>query len=409
VIAPGDDMGNTKEELQSRRALLRFLAASPLAAGLGSLLGPASLEAQEGVLVENLEEVLNVFDMQAVAHARFQPGHWAYMAQAADDSGMLAVNRAGFRDITLKPRRLVDVSNVDMSVELFGTRYALPIFLCPCGAQGAFHPDGEVAVGRAARSHNVLQMLSTVTNESVEDVTRARGAPIWYQLYPTSKWPLTRDMIKRVEDAGSTALVFTVDLAARNLEDIARFRRDDNPVCQACHTPGYEAAFAKKPMFDGADIRGMQMGIGGLTWDYVDQLKATTSMRVLLKGIVTAEDAVRCLDHGVDGIVVSNHGGRADDTGQSSIESLAEVLEAVGGRVPVLVDSGFRRGTDIFKALALGATAVGIGRPYLWGLGSFGQAGVERVLDILSRELTIVMQQMGTPSVASITRSSIER
>jgi isopentenyl diphosphate isomerase/L-lactate dehydrogenase-like FMN-dependent dehydrogenase len=150
------------------------------------------------------------------------------------------------------------------------------------------------------------------------------------------------------------------------------------------------------------------MGLGGLTWSYIDQLKKATTMKVLIKGIVTREDAARCLEHGADGIIVSNHGGRADETGRGAIESLPEVLAAVRGRVPVFVDSGFRRGTDIFKALALGATAVGVGRPYIWGLGAFGQAGVERVLDILARELRIVMMQMGTPSLAKISRGSLE-
>ena len=399
-------MSQSNQVLQSRRALLRFLAASPLASSLPALLLTRDATAQ--VLVDTLDKVLNVFDMQAVAKSRFLPGHWAYMAQAGDSSEMLQVNRDGFRDIRLRAKRLVDVSNIDMSVELFGETYDMPIFLAPCGAQGAFHPDGEVAVGRAARSKNTLQILSTVTNESVEDVSRARGAPIWYQLYPTSNWDVTRNMIKRAEDAGCRALVFTVDLAARNLEDIARFDRDNNPACQVCHTPGFEAAFSTKAMFEGVDLSTMRMGIRGLTWDYVDQLKEATSMSVLVKGIVTAEDAHRCLEHGADGIIVSNHGSRVEVSGRASIACLPEVLEAVNGRVPVLVDSGFRRGTDIFKALALGAQGICIGKPYLWGLGSFGQEGVERVLDILSRELNIVMQQMGTRSIAEISPSSIE-
>jgi isopentenyl diphosphate isomerase/L-lactate dehydrogenase-like FMN-dependent dehydrogenase len=159
-------------------------------------------------------------------------------------------------------------------------------------------------------------------------------------------------------------------------------------------------------VFDRATMGGT--GIGGLTWDYVNRLKDTTSMNVLVKGIVTAEDAQRCLEHGADGIIVSNHGGRADETLRGSIESLPEVVAAVGGRVPVICDSGFRRGTDIFKALAFGADAVGIGRPYLWGLGAFGQPGVERALDILTRELRIVMQQMGTTSLAAISRNSLQ-
>jgi 4-hydroxymandelate oxidase len=401
-------MRSSSRELESRRELLRFLLGSPLAYGLSSAL-PLDAFAQAGSLAQTLDDVFNVFDMQAIAESRFLPGHWAYMAQGSDDSEMLAVNRAGFDKLQLKPRRLVDVTNVDLSCELFGTRYDVPIFLSPCGAQAAFHPDGEVAVARAARAHNNLQILSTVTNFSIEDVTRARRGPTWYQLYPISDWDITREMLVRVEEAGCPVLVFTVDLAARNLEQIARFRRDDNPVCQACHEPGIAAAYAKKGMFDDIDMRGLGMGIAGLTWDYIDLLKSSTSMKVLIKGIVTAEDANRALEHGADGIIVSNHGGRADVTNRASIDCLPEVLDAAGGRVPVLCDSGFRRGTDIFKALALGATAVGIGRPYLWGLGSFGQEGVERVLELLTRELRIVMQQMGTTTIDAITPASVRR
>ncbi len=402
-------MSRMQNATRSRRELLRFLAASPLAAGLASTLPLRELLAQDrGVLVDTLDQVLNVFDMQAVAESRFLPGHWAYMAQGSDSGTMLETNRDGLRRIRLRAPRLAGVTNPDMSVELFGNRYDSPIFLAPCGAQGAFHPEGEVAVGRAARSKNALQILSTVTNESVEDVTRARGAPIWYQLYPPQDWDVLLAMLERVEDAGCPALVLTVDLPTRNLEDIARFRRDTNPVCQTCHTPGVEAAFATKAMFDGVDMSRMRMSIAGLTWDFVDRLREATSMKLLLKGIVTGEDASRCMERGVDGIIVSNHGGRVEDSGRASIDCLSEVVEVTAGRVPVLVDSGFRRGTDIYKALAMGADGICIGRPYLWGLGSFGAEGVERVLDILTRELAIVMQQMGAQDIASISPSSIE-
>ena len=401
-------MKSRSTDFESRRSLLRFIAGSPLAYGLGTALSMNEVAAQFDTLIENPSQALNVFDFQDYVRTNMQPGHYWYMAQAGDDLEMLDVNRSGFKQLKLRPRRLIDVSNIDTSVELFGQHYDVPIFCAPCGAQGAFHPEAEVAVARAAKSKNTLQILSTVTNKSVEDVTAAREAPIWYQLYPTNDWQITRGLIKRAEDAGCTALALTVDLAARNLEPIARFHRDTNDVCQACHQPGFEAAFRTKPMFDGVDLSGMSMGIGGLTWDYVDRLKDATSMKVLVKGIVTAEDANHCLERGADGIIVSNHGGRTEVSGRSSIESLPEVLAAVDGRIPVLVDSGFRRGTDIFKALALGATGVCIGRPYLWGLGAFGQDGVERVLDILTRELNIVMQQMGTVNLASITRSSIQ-
>jgi isopentenyl diphosphate isomerase/L-lactate dehydrogenase-like FMN-dependent dehydrogenase len=161
-------------------------------------------------------------------------------------------------------------------------------------------------------------------------------------------------------------------------------------------------------MFDGIDMNRVRLGLAGHGFDTIERIKNATRMKVLIKGVVTGNDAARCLEHGADGIVVSNHGGRADETLRGAIDSLPEVVDAVGGRVPVFVDSGFRRGTDIFKALALGATAVGIGRPYIWGLGSFGQEGVERVLDILARELRIVMQQMGTARLDGISRRSLE-
>jgi 4-hydroxymandelate oxidase len=409
----------------ARRRFLRFLAESPLAYALGAALPLRELAAQERALaaqddavlggalrwtelIKSADEALNVWDFEPVMRNAVGAHHYAYMAQGADDLGTIAANRAGFKKIELRPQRLVDVTHVDMSIELFGQRYASPILLCPVGAQQAFHPEGEVAVARAAKAKNALQVLSTVANYSVEDVSTARGAPIWFQLYPTTSWDLTLGMVKRAERAGCTALALTVDLPARNLEPIARFDRDHNPLCLACHEPGVEASYRTKHMFDGADLKNVNMGVAGLTWDYVDKLKHATTMKVLVKGIVTREDAARCLAHGADGIVVSNHGGRADETLRGTIESLPEVLEAVKGRVPVIVDSGFRRGTDIFKALALGATAVGVGRPYIWGLGAFGQPGVERVLEILTRELRIVMMQMGTTSVAKISRGSLE-
>src|SRR5690606_37644663 len=168
------------------------------------------------------------------------------MAYGSDDSSMLDVNREGFRKMGLRPRRLTGVSTIDTSIELFGERYAVPIFFAPCGAQQTFHPEGEVAVARAARAKNTLQILSTVTNRSVEDVTSARGAPIWFQLYPTSDWNVTRAMIRRGEDAGCTALTLTVDIPARNMEESARLRRDSNPECVSCHTGD---AWSTKAMF----------------------------------------------------------------------------------------------------------------------------------------------------------------
>ncbi len=408
----------TAVNLHARRRFLQFLAQSPLAYALGAALPLRELAAQDDAvlsgglkwadLIKSPQQALNVWDFEPVMRNNVGAHHYAYMAQGADDFGTIAANRAGFKKIGLRPQRLVDVTHIDMSLELFGQRYASPILLCPVGAQQSFHPEGEVAAARAAKTKNQLQILSTVTNYSVEDVSKARGAPIWFQLYPTTNWDVTLGMIKRAEHAGCTALALTVDVPARNLEPSARFDREHNALCQACHEAGLVGAYKAKHMFDGVDLKGLNMTVAGLTWDYVDKLKHATTMKVLVKGVVTREDAARALAHGADGIVVSNHGGRADETLRGSIDSLPEVLEAVNGRVPVVVDSGFRRGTDVFKALALGATAVGIGRPYIWGLGAFGQPGVERVLDILNRELEIVMKQMGTTSLAKISRSSLQ-
>jgi isopentenyl diphosphate isomerase/L-lactate dehydrogenase-like FMN-dependent dehydrogenase len=407
---------------RSRREFLRFLAGSPLLAGMSGTLLSAAASGQtrsqtDAVLRGALEfkdlikspgEALNVWDFEPVMRSKINAGHYAYMAQGADDFGTIAANRAGFEKIKLRPQRLVDVRNIDMTTDFFGQKIAAPLYLCPIGAQQMFHPDGEVAVARGAKKKNLVQALSTVANNSVEDVAAARGAPGWYQLYSTDDWKSTLKQVKRAEAAGCTALAWTVDIPSRNLEPIGRFNRGRDPVCQECHKGSEDGGWSQRPMFDGIDMSTVRMGLNGHTWSYVDQLKKATTMKVMLKGIVTREDAARCLEHGVDGIVVSNHGGRADETGRGAIESLPEVLAAVRGRVPVFVDSGFRRGTDIFKALALGAKGVGIGRPYIWGLGAFGQEGVEKVIDILMRELRIVMMQMGTPSLAKISRSSLE-
>jgi 4-hydroxymandelate oxidase len=409
----------TDVRARSRREFLRFLAQSPLYAGVGAaLLGrTAGAQQNDAVLSGSLdvtgtiaspEQALNVFDFEPVLRERLNAGHYAYMAQGSDDFGTIAANRNGYAKLGLRPRRLIDVPNPDLSVEVFGQKLNSPVFLCPVGAQKMFHPDAEVAVARAAKSKNALQVLSTVANYSVEDVATARGAPGWLQLYSVSDWATTERMVKRAEDAGCTAVAWTVDIPLRNLEPVARFDRDKDPLCQACHAGMPADPFAMRPMFDGVDMSKIRMGLSGRSWADVDRLKKATKMKVMLKGIQTREDAALCLEHGCDGIVVSNHGGRSDESLRGTIDCLPEVVAAVRGRVPVFVDGGVRRGTDIFKALALGATAVGIGRPYIWGLGAFGQPGVERVLDILNRELRIVMTQMGTAKISEISKASIE-
>jgi isopentenyl diphosphate isomerase/L-lactate dehydrogenase-like FMN-dependent dehydrogenase len=234
---------------------------------------------------------------------------------------------------------------------------------------------------------------------------------VWFQLYPTNKWEVAEGLVRRAEKAGVETIVVTADVLARqNWETLVRLWRTDTRNCGSCHAFGLASYVKRKPNFDGLDISGItSAGATNLTWEFIKRLRDTVKTRLVLKGLMTAEDAVLAVDNGLDAIVVSNHGGRAEDSGRSTIDALPEIIEAVDGRIPVLVDSGFRRGTDIIKALALGARAVCIGRPYLWGLGAFGQPGVERVLDLLHQETRAAMMQVGAPSLKQLVPAMVKR
>ena len=392
--------------MSKRREFLKFLAASPL---LGAL--PAGLPgfAETDYIIANPAEALNVFEFEAAARKVLPPAHWGYMASGVDNDESLQANLQGYTHYQVRPRRLVDVSRLDMSTQLFGNRWETPILLSPIGSSKIVNPGGELAVGKAAQASKALQIVSTQASYPIEDIASARGGPVWFQLYTTNKWEVTQKMVKRAQAAGCPVVAVTVDTPnGRNTETQTRFRRLDTRDCATCHT-GNNGGTPPKPIFDGIDMTGVGLTSPSLTWDFVKRLKDATTMKVVLKGIETREDAQLCLEHGVDGIIVSNHGGRSHSSARATIDCLPEVVQAVGGRIPVIVDGGVRRGTDVFKALALGATAVGIGRPYLWGLAAFGQPGVERVLDILRRELSLIMGQCGTPSLKDITPTSIVR
>jgi len=427
---------------KTRRKFLQMLLASPLLASPGLLAGSLAnlLEAGEfsekkflGWLdsVQQSEEVISspdqafdVMDFEPAARKILPPAHFGYLATGVDDDGTVRANREGYTRIQIRSRRLVDVENLDMSVSLFGTKWTSPIVLSPVSAQKAFHPEGEVAVARAARTKGHLMMLSTAATSSIEDATAAAGTPVWQQLYPTNVWEVGRAIVKRAEAAGSPAIVLTVDLQeGSNRETLFRSQLVDKRECSACHksaytgfargrpragTGGFAEYAARKPMLNGLDLSKVTaVQPPNMNWDFVKRLRDTVAVKLLIKGIVTREDAQLAVEHGVDGLMVSNHGGRAEETLRPTIESLPEVIEGVAGKIPVIVDGGIRRGTDIFKALALGATAVGIGRPHAWGLAAFGQPGVEAVLEILRRELRTIMRQAGTTSIDKVTRSYI--
>src|SRR5215468_10567902 len=400
---------SSQEQAINRRRFLKFMAASPLFtyggvnafAGEGPTAGTklsdpitwAPMRTED--LIKSPKEAINVFDFEPVMRHNVPPSHFGYMASGVDDEITLRANREGFLKFQLRPRRLVDVSKVDMSTEILGVKYDTPIVIAPVGGQKAFYSGGEVDVAKAAKVGNHLQILSTVTTSSVEDVTAARGQPIWYQLYATNKWEVAKAFVTRAEKAGCLAVAVTVDrVGGRNQETLARLQRTDTRECSACHDRSSpEAERRRRPMYDGVDLSGLtNFQSSAMTWDFFKRLRDTTKMKIVIKGILAHEDAKL-----------------AEDSGRSTIDALPEIVEAVGGKMPILIDSGFRRGTDIAKALCMGAQGVCIGRPYIWGLGAFGQPGVERVLELLRIELRAIMQQLGAPSIKHLTPAMVRR
>jgi len=402
-----------------RRAFVRFIAGSPLlfATACGADRDPwqggtgARSAGDPGrELLASAADAVDVFDFEPVAERNLSAAHYTFLSMGIQDEFTLRANRAAFGNFRLRPRRLVDVRDLDTSTEILGTKLSCPIALAPAAAQKAFHPQGERAVARAARRRDHLQILSTASSTPIQEVAEARGAPIWFQLYTPDVWLVTRHQLREAEAAGCPVVVLTVDQVGlgRNRDALHRYHRRDNPACQPCHD-SFSESVQRSLYALGIDPRDVIQDAMILDWDTVDRIRDGTSMKLVIKGILTAEDAQLCVDHGVDGIVVSNHGGRAEDSGLATIEVLPEIAASVGGRIPILVDSGFRRGTDVFKALALGASAVCVGRPYLWGLAAFGQEGVEAVLAILRREFETIMTEMGTRDLASITPDHVRR
>ena len=403
----------------NRREFFQFLAASTVLTPSVRAWAQQLAVSHEPFVLMNARDALQVMDFEEAARRALPPAHWGYMASGSDDDLTLKANVEGFTHVRLKPRRLVDVSKPDLSTEVFGVRWETPLFICPVGGQRSFHAEGEMATARAAKAKRHTMILSNVSTYAVEDVAKTLGMPPWQQLYMPLKWDDTEKMVKRIEDAGCPVLVWTVDLlAGRNTPTMTRFARQDTRNCGACHTTGAGAGLTGESAAAAAVLpifRPMYDGLEGLfnpsdaTWATFDRLKKLTRMKVMLKGIDGGEDAQLAVQHGVDGLIVSNHGGRALETLRPTIDCLPEVVDAVRGRVLVFLDGGVRHGADIYKALASGARGVGIGRPYIWGLSAFGQAGVERVLEILRAELTLTMKQMGTPTIKDITAARVMR
>ncbi|HEX5008145.1 MAG TPA: alpha-hydroxy acid oxidase [Hyphomonadaceae bacterium] len=399
-------MGNVAAN--SRRRFLRYLAASPLFAL------PASAQQRLSTEVLKAGDALNVFELEAIAKRNIPPAHWGYLSGGVLDDQTVQSNRQAFNAWGLRARRLIDVTRIDLTTTLFGNTLASPVILSPVSSQRAFHPEGEAASARAAGKRKALQILSGLSTVSLEDVMAAHagaggGGEVWQQIYTTNRPDAGLQVAKRADAAGAGALVLTVDLAGgMRRETQAIGARADTRECSSCHRQGGGYDFSRKKMFDGLDLAGVFTPTSAaLTWDYIARMRDVAKKRVLVKGVMTAEDAELAVRHGLDGIIVSNHGGRAEESLVGTLDALPEIVGAVKKRMPILIDGGFRRGTDVFKALALGATAVCIGRPYCWGLGAFGEEGVAAALRLIDEELTSTMRQCGVTSIAGITQKSL--
>lgn len=327
-----------------------------------------------------------------------------YVAGGSGDEITLRRNRTAFDDLLLKPRVLRDVSRIDMRAEIFGQAFEFPILLAPTAYHKLLHPEGELATARGAAAAGVTFTVSSFATTAIEKISAAAGARLWFQLYVQPDRAFTKDLVQRAEAAGCRALCITVDTPVNPTRD--RESRSNFALPSGMELENLKPILKKSLRTGHRSTAGIYAEVldPKLTWETVSWIRSFARVPVLLKGILAAEDARIAAEQGASGIIVSNHGARNLDTVPATIEALPAVIEAVEGRIPVLMDGGVRRGTDVVKALALGARAVLIGRPYLWGLGAGGAQGVERVVGILRTELEAAMALCGTRTLQEINR-----
>ena len=351
-------------------------------------------------------DLVNVWDYERAAEERLDPGAFGYVAGGANDEWTLRENRAAFERWVLRPRMLVDVAHVTTATTVLGTESSMPLFVAPTAFQRTVHPDGELAMARAAAGAGTVMCLSTFATATIEEVAAAApDAPRWFQLYWSSDRGFVCDVVERAEAAGFTAVIVTVDLPR-----LGRRERDlltGFVVPEELPVPAFLALAKAARAVSPEDISWAVDDT--LTWHDLEWLRSVTSLPVLVNGVLTSEDALLAAKAGVDGVVVSNHGGRQLDGVAPALDALPEVVEAAGDRLVVLMDGGIRRGADVVKALALGAQAVLAGRPPLWGLGAAGADGAQRVLELLRDELELALALCGCTSPAEVTRGHVGR
>ena len=353
----------------------------------------------------------NVAGYEAVAEQRLPRSVFDYYAGGAEDEQTLRANRHAFTRYMLRPRVLVDVSRVDAGVRLFGSDAAFPVLIAPTAFQRLAHPDGELATARAAAAAGTICIASTLSTYPIEDIAAAApAAMLWFQLYVFRDRSITEELVRRAEAAGCRAICLTATVPVQGNRERDTLNRFQLPL-------GVEMANfrgMRQASFPDARGSGLRAFIAAefdpsLTWEAVSWLRSITALPIVLKGIMTPQDARLAHEHGADGVIVSNHGGRQLDGAEATLHALPRVAEAVADRMPILVDGGIRRGTDVVKALLLGARAVLIGRPVLWGLAADGQAGVEHVLDILREEVLRTLALLGAPAIEALQGDQITR
>jgi isopentenyl diphosphate isomerase/L-lactate dehydrogenase-like FMN-dependent dehydrogenase len=354
---------------------------------------------------------VNLDELEPLARELLPPPIFDFIAGGAEDEVTLRRNREAFEAIEFRPRVLVDVTNIDTRTTVLGEDLALPVMLAPVALHQLSNGDGELATARAAADAGTVMILSTMSSATMEDVAAASAGPKWYQLYCYSDRGVTERLVRRAESAGYRALVLTVDVPrlGRRERDFRHPPASFPPNVFPRNFIGEVDVSAVAEHDQGTSLSAMVAALldASLTWDVIAWLRSITSLPVLVKGVLCGEDAALAVEHGCAGIVVSNHGGRQLDGVPASIDALPEVVEAVAGRATVLMDGGVRRGTDVLKALALGADAVLIGRPYIWGLAVDGQAGVAGVLEMLRAELSLGMSLAGVTNVSQIRRELV--
>ena len=347
---------------------------------------------------------VNVDDFEQAARARLEPGAFGYFAGGAGDEHTLRGNSAAFERWRLRPRVLVDVATVSTTATVLGTEVAFPLLVAPTAFQRLADPEGELATARAAAAAGTVMTLSTLSSVSPAELAAAApGAPQWFQLYWSKDRGFTKELVESAAEAGHSALVLTVDfpVAGRRERDLrASFALpDDLPL------PNLPVRIEREDFH--ANLGGIVDST--LTWRDLEWLRSCSPLPLVLKGILTAEDALLAVEHGAAGVIVSNHGGRQLDGVPPTLDALPEVVEAVGERVEVLVDGGIRRGTDVLKALALGARAAMSGRAVLWGLAAGGEEGARQVLELLRAEIEVGLKLLGCASPAEVTRAHVRR